>query len=150
MLKKMGFLDASGHPTETYGQLKNKKVLKTAIADAVRKVYEPLFRANEKANELSPDELKGLIAQITGADQAIVKQIAYTFYALAKLGDFAAAKPSNSDNPDDKPTPTIPTVPLPQGGLRTDFNFNIQVHLPANGTEETYLNIFNALRRSFS
>ena len=34
-------------------------------------------------------------------------------------------------------------------GLRTEFHYNIQVHLPANGTEEVYLNIFNALRRVF-
>jgi len=34
--------------------------------------------------------------------------------------------------------------------LRPDFHFNIQIHLPANGTEDTYLNIFNALRRTFS
>jgi hypothetical protein len=39
---------------------------------------------------------------------------------------------------------------IPPTGLRTDFHFNIQVHLPANGTEDTYLNIFNALRRTFS
>jgi hypothetical protein len=34
-------------------------------------------------------------------------------------------------------------------GLRTEFHYNIQIHLPANGTEEMYLNIFNALRRVF-
>ena len=35
-------------------------------------------------------------------------------------------------------------------GLRPEFHYNIQIHLPGNGTEETYLNIFNALRRTFS
>ncbi len=62
MLKKMGFLDGSGRPTDKYGLLKNKSVAKSAIADGLRKLYGPLFDANEKANELSPDELKGLIA----------------------------------------------------------------------------------------
>lgn len=152
MLKKMGFIDAAGRPTEAYGLLKNKNVAKAAIADAVRKVYAPLFEANEKANELNPDDLKGLIAQVTGAEQSVVKQVFYTFLALTKLGDFTAEKPEttkqNGDTGGEAAKTPLPT--LPPTGLRTDFHFNIQVHLPANGTEETYLNIFNALRRTFS
>ena len=152
MLKKMGFLDPTGRPTETYGLLKNKSVAKAAIADGIRKVYAPLFEANEKANELSPEELKGLIAQITGGDKTIVGQIAYTFNAIAKNADFSQAPRSDTtkqdDKSEDKTKPPIP--PIPPTGLRSDFHFNIQVHLPANGTEETYLNIFNALRRTFS
>lgn len=154
MLKKMGFIDATARPTDTYGLLKNKSVAKAAIADGLRKVYAPLFEANEKANELSPEDLKGLIAQITGSDKNIVAQIAYSFTAIAKLADFSQTpKPAGqkTENNGGNATPPIPPVPpLPPSGLRTDFHFNIQVHLPANGTEETYLNIFNALRRTFS
>ena len=40
------------------------------------------------------------------------------------------------------------TPQRPQG-LRPEFHYNIHVHLPSNGTEETYLNIFNAIRKSF-
>jgi hypothetical protein len=151
MLKKMGFLDPSGRPTEAYGFLKNKKHAKAAIADGLQKVYAPLFEANEKANELPIEELKGLVAQVTGSEKNIVGQIAYTFNAIAKSADFSqtAAKPDEK-KPDEKGGTTPPVPPLPPSGLRTDFHFNIQVHLPANGTEETYLNIFNALRRTFS
>ena len=152
MLKKMGFLDATGRPTETYGLLKNKAVAKAAIADGLRKVYAPLFETNEKANELKPEELRGLIAQVTGGEKGTVNQIAYTFNAIAKNADFTkSAKPDTGkegENAGDGSKSPIP--PLPHTGLRTDFHFNIQVHLPANGTEETYLNIFNALRRTFS
>lgn len=150
MLKKMGFLDATGRPTEAYGLLKNKSVAKTAIADGLRKAYAPLFEANEKANELSPEDLKGLIAQVTGGDKTIVGQIAYTFNAIAKNADFTGKSKPDAKKPDDKGEgkPSLP--PLPPSALRSDFHFNIQVHLPANGTEETYLNIFNALRRTFS
>ena len=148
MLKKMGFIDAAGRPTDKYGLLKNKNVAKAAIAEAVRRVYQPLFEANENANELGLEELKGLVAQITGAEKGIVSQIAYSFNAISKLGDFTAAKPETKQNGDTGGEP--PKPPIPPTGVRTDFHFNIQVHLPANGTEETYLNIFNALRRTFS
>jgi hypothetical protein len=111
-----------------------------------------LFEANEKANELKPEDLKGLISQVTGSEKNIVANIGYTFNAIAKNADFSqtAAKP-DAKKQDENGEGRIPPVPLiAASGLRTDFHFNIQVHLPANGTEETYLNIFNALRRTFS
>lgn len=151
MLKKMGFLDGTGRPTESYGLLKNKKVARAAVADGVRKVYAPLFEANEKANALPTEELKGLIAQVTGSEKNIVDQIAKTFNAIAKNADFSNAAKPDANKPDNGETPPPPPIPLlPPSSLRSEFHFNIQVHLPANGTEETYLNIFNALRRTFS
>ena len=153
MLKKMGFLDATGRPTENYGLLKNKPIAKVAIAEGLRKVYEPIFEANERANELNPEDLKGLIAQITGGDKKMVKQIAYTFTAIAKNADFtksATTPDASKEGANGGDGVKSPTPPVPPTALRTDFHFNIQVHLPANGTEETYLNIFNALRRTFS
>ena len=33
--------------------------------------------------------------------------------------------------------------------LRPEFHYNIQIHLPSNATEEVYLSIFNALRKTF-
>jgi hypothetical protein len=151
LLKKLGFLDGGGRPTETYGLLKNKEVAGAAIADGIRKLYAPLFEANEKANELPPEGLRGLISQVTGSEQNIVTQIAYTFNALVKNADFSkAVKGKNSlpdENKDDKDKGAGDAK---LSTMRTDFHFNIQVHLPANGTEETYLNIFNALRRTFS
>jgi hypothetical protein len=153
MLKKLGFLDAGGRPTEAYSLLKNQDVAGAAIAEGLRKTYAPLFEANEKANELTPEQLKGLISQVTGSDKGIVGQIAYTFNALAKNADFSKSAKSEATKqapPDEAHGKQPPVPPLPPTALRTDFHFNIQVHLPANGTEETYLHIFNALRRTFS
>jgi hypothetical protein len=82
MLKKLGFLDTGGRPTETYGLLKNKDVAGAAIADGIRKVYAPLFEANEKANELQPEPLKGLISQVTGSEKGVVAQILLTHSIL--------------------------------------------------------------------
>lgn len=128
MLKKMGFLDATGRPTEAYGLLKNKSVAKTAIAEGLREVYAPLFEANEKANELSPEDLKGLIAQVTGSDKTIVGQVAYTFNAIAKNADFTRTSKPDAKKSDNKGEDKPPLPPLPPSGLRSDFHFNIQVH----------------------
>lgn len=154
MLKKLGFLDPAGRPTDTYNLLKNKEVAGEAIADGLRKAYAPLFEANERANELPLDQLKGLVSQVTGTDAKGAQSIAYTFNAVAKNADFSKtttadrSKEANGENGSKGGKPAI--LPPQTNGFRSDFHFNIQVHLPANGTEETYLNIFNALRRTFS
>jgi hypothetical protein len=153
LLKSLGFLDTSGKPTAEYGLLKNKLEAPKAIGRAVKVAYEPLFAANEKAYELRGSELSGLIAQVAGTDKGMTSKISYTFGALVKLGVFTdlagpdspkgdeEGKPESEERPPEKP-PTF-------GALRPEFHYNIQVHLPSNGSEEVYLNIFNALRKAF-
>jgi hypothetical protein len=161
MLKTLGFLDQSSKPTSQYDLLKNPSQAKAAIAAGVRKAYAPLFDANENAHKLSGEELRGLIAQVAGADKGVASKIAGTFNSLVKLGDFAkvVAQPEDdeetgeevedesSDEKHDLSQKAKKNKHL--GGLRPEFHYNIQVHLPDNGTEETYLNIFNAIRKAF-
>ena len=91
LFKKLGFLDSSGKPTPAYSLLKNKDQAKKTIADGIRKGYAALYKANEAAHDLPPDQLKGLVAQVSGTEEAMTKVIAMTFNALTKLADFSAA-----------------------------------------------------------
>ncbi len=153
LLRNLGFLDQSSTPTANYALLKgaNKSA---AIAAGIRQAYAPLFAANENANALTGEHLKSLVAQVAGTDDDMTGRIASTFTALAKLGDFKSevGRPAKSkaDPNSDKPAEEEGngTLKGPQG-LRAEFHYNIQVHLPSNGTEETYLNIFNAIRKTF-
>jgi hypothetical protein len=158
LLRNLGFLDSSNRPTATFNLLKNGATAKTAIANGIKTAYEPLFRADEKANQLTGEPLKGLISQVSGEDEDAVNRIASTFSALVKLGDFSGV-PQPAEKPQQKEEEEQPVEEQVEkaikgkvratDGLRPDFHYNIQIHLPANGTEETYLNIFNALRRTF-
>lgn len=155
LLRNLGFLDSANRPTSTYDPLKNNATAKAAIANGIKTAYEPLFKANEKANELTGEHLKGLISQVSGEDEVMVSRIAGTFSALVKIANFAAEpilgpKPSESnENDEDAAHDQAQSETGAAGALRPDFHYNIQIHLPGNGTEETYLNIFNALRRTF-
>jgi Family of unknown function (DUF5343) len=156
LLKKLGFLDNSGKPTPKYNLLKNSATAKSAIADGIRQAYSPLYAANENAHSLPSDQLKGLIAQVSGAEEGMTRLIHGTFNALAKAADFSAVP--NLDSEDDEldhefelqdaeiPPPNLGKHFLPSK-FSPEFRFNIEIHLPSNGTEETYLAIFNALRR---
>jgi hypothetical protein len=151
LLRTLGILDASNKPTARYQLLRNRSKAKRELAKAIKVAYRPLFDADESANRKSGDDLKGLIAQVAGTDQDATNRIAYTFGALAKWADFTSAGEESEDEGGiDESKPNDP--PPPPGfvsKLRSEFHYNIQVHLPSNGTEETYLNIFNALRRVF-
>jgi hypothetical protein len=166
LLKTLGFLDQSGKPTPSYDLLKNPTEAPYAIAAGVRKAYAPLFDANENAHSLAPEALRGLIAQVAGADRGVASKIAGTFNSLVKLGNFGRPRDAGEETPsgdeladqdsseeqetdegeDGKPRKEQYRRP---SGLRPEFHYNIQVHLPANGSEETYLRIFNAIRKTF-
>ncbi|HQP88995.1 MAG TPA: DUF5343 domain-containing protein, partial [Thermoanaerobaculia bacterium] len=150
LLRTLGFLDASGTPTTAYRQLKNSGTAKAAIAAGIRSAYAPLFASDESAHALSSEKLKGLIAQVAGTDEGMTARIASTFGALAKLADFSASAAPTTKDETSKESDQEQEEAKHQGKeLRTEFHYNIQIHLPANGTEEVYLNIFNALRRVF-
>lgn len=147
-LRVLGFLDSTNKPTASYPRLKNPMEAGKAIAAAVREAYEPLFSANENAARLSADSLRGLIAQVTGADSNTTAKILGTFNSLLRVADFCETSHVSADESKDlEQRPPLPDQTTK--ALRPEFQYNIQVHLPSNGTEETYLNIFNALRKPF-
>ncbi|RZJ59584.1 MAG: hypothetical protein EON49_10935 [Acidovorax sp.] len=162
LLKALGLVDPSGKPTSDYSLLKNSQRAGSALAQGVGRAYAALFAANENAHRLSGDELKGLISQVAGSDEEVTRRTAGTFRTLVEIAganNFGLEKPSNerdagelngkAQSPADD---AVEPERLHRGrsGLRPEFHYNIQVHLPSNATEETYLNIFNALRKSLS
>ena len=154
LLKKMGFLDSSGKPAPQFSQLKNAATAKYAIADGIRLAYKPLYESDENVQDLPADQLKGTIAQVSGAEEGMVKAITGTFNALARIADFAGEKREESEVPEEEEAGdedkelhgTRKKGSL--GAFSPSFRFNIEVHLPSNGTEETYLAIFTALRKA--
>jgi hypothetical protein len=150
-------LDQSNIPTPNYRLLKGDK-RKEALADGIKRAYGPLFDADQDANKLTGEKLKGLIAQVAGTDSDLTSRTVGTFSSLVGLANFSAAaappdpKVKGDEDPEtdkDKEKDKDDPVRRPIKGLRTEFHYNIQVQLPSNGTEETYLNIFNAIRKTF-
>jgi hypothetical protein len=143
-------VDAAGKPTAEYDTLKNPERARYAIGAAIRRAYSPLFAANENAHTLAPEQLRGLISQVAGTDEKMTKKIGYTLSALLKLAKFGEVPPafpraaSETEEEEEKDVTSEQ-----RDRMRTEFHYNIQIHLPSNGTEETYLNIFQAVRKVF-
>ncbi|MNR84340.1 hypothetical protein D3C72_151380 [compost metagenome] len=153
LLRNLKFLDASGGPTASYRLLKSRETARQAIAQGIREAYAPLFEANEEANTLPPEKLKGLVAQVAGTDDDMTSRIVATLSTLIKQADFSSPPKTKSKDADALPSPSktvdTTTSQLATNPMRPEFHYNIQVHLPNNATEEVYLNIFNAIRKTF-
>lgn len=154
LLRALGFIDQSGTPTNSYRLLKSKDSAKTALGQAIRVAYAPLFEADEKAHTHTGEKLKGLIAQVAGSDDDMTSRITGTFNALTRVADFSGNAPAameTQQEPDSEDDGTQREASATKAGraLRPEFHYNIQIHLPSNATEEVYLNIFNALRKTF-
>jgi hypothetical protein len=152
-LRTMGFIDQSGVPTPKYRLLKSDK-RRAVAADGIRAAYRPLFDAQEDAHTLTGEKLKGLVAQIAGTDDDLTGRIANTFQALVKVGDFDQKSEFGEEPKERKEERSLADQEerehLPRlKGFRPEFNYDIHIHLPSNGSEETYMNIFNALRKTF-
>lgn len=151
LLRQLGFLDASGKPTARYSALKNDKIAGIEIARGIRQAYQPLFDANENAHTLEGVDLKGLVAQVSGADTGTTSKIVGTFKSLTKLADFesedqlAEDDETSSDKKSNQKEKQSGDSSAFEGmkNMRPEFHYNFQIHLPSNGNEETYTNIFN-------
>lgn len=159
LLRLLGFLDSSGKPTPRYSALKNEKIAGIEIARGIQQAYQPLFDANENAHKLDSADLRGLVAQVSGADTGTTSKIVGTFKSLLRLADFDSENQLTEDEElrtNSKNTSHIeaqPSLDLPDlkgaKDMRPEFHYNFQIHLPSNGSEETYANIFNAIRKVF-
>jgi hypothetical protein len=163
LLRALNLIDAAGRPSSDYPLLKNSQQAGKILARAIKHAYAALFAANEKAHKLTSEDLKGLVAQVAGSDDEVTKRTAATFRTLV---DIAGAKSLDAG---DETAAAVPQEVPPKDAereegaesarekqpstgtkFRPEFHYNVQIHLPSNGTEETYLNIFNALRKALS
>jgi len=149
-LRDLGFIDTGNKPTPQYSLLKGSEMQRrAAIAEGIRNAYRPLFVADQEADTHRGKRLRKLISKVARTDADMTARIATTFAAVTKLGDFKATVAK--ERPKKEPARDNTDGEGDGAGrkLRTEFHCKIQVVLPSNGTEEVYLNIFNAIRKTF-
>lgn len=110
LLKRLGFLDPNGQPTDRYRAYRQKTHAKRVLADGIREVYADIFALHTDAHTQDREAIKGLVSRVTGREQRYVDLISTTFEILCENADFtteveqvkpAAHKPE-TDKRDDK------------------------------------------------
>ncbi len=156
LAKKIGLLGTDGVPTDIYKQFRNSATSGAAMAQALKLGYREIFERNEYANNLTKDQLKGMVVEVTGLDSKnrVVQLICQTFEVLKGLANFDAAavpreegsKRSGREDEEDGAEGTS------ERGGRRDFDLNlaytINLVLPKSDDPAVFNAIFRALRES--
>jgi hypothetical protein len=148
-LKKIGFVNVDGSPSELYTRFRNPASMGDAAAEALKTGYTALKARNEYWYALDDDKMRGLIIEETGEkdNSSIVTCILGCIKGLKKFATFdAKPKPLPKVDQDELPPPLPPAFPpLPQNpsvGLRLGYTINL--NLPAT----TDIAVFNAIFKS--
>jgi hypothetical protein len=150
-LKKIGFVNSDGTPSELYKRFRNPSESGPAVAAAIKHGYRSLFEMNEYSHELVDPELKGLIVQATGLaeESPVVSLIQRTFKNLKEYADFNIGDLAASSQSDDgvqklgveKGITTRSSSTAPDG---MNLSYTINLNLPATAD----IAVFNAIFRS--
>jgi len=163
-LKRIGFVAADGAPSELYVRYRNQKTAGAAIAKAIRIAYAPLYEHNEYAHDLSDDELRGLIVQVTGwAEDARGVDLTLKCISLLRAQaqfDAPAEEPKEQEMEQEKP-PQTQNAPLPavvsattqdsharHRRLGMNLSYTINLNLPASTDIAVFNAIFKSLREN--
>jgi hypothetical protein len=147
-LKRTGFLNTDGSPTELYRRFRNAELRGAAAAAALRVGYEPLYQIHETVHELGDSALRGVIVQATGLEKNsnVVKAIAGSFKALAAFADFAAAAIGVAEAEESPAIASAVHASAGGGVTRLNLGYTINLHLPATSDIAVFNAIFKSLR----
>jgi hypothetical protein len=152
-LKKIGFVNSDGAPSELYQQFRNPSTGGAAVAKAIKLGYKPLQSVNECFYDLKDSELLAAIVQITGteADSAIAK---CTLATLKNLKSFAKFDEAEVVSEKAIAVPEIatassngkPPTDMSERGIGVNLAYTINLNLPATTDQAVFNAIFRSLK----
>jgi hypothetical protein len=151
LLKKIGFVNSDGTPSDIYKRFRNNTA--QAAAEALRVGYSPLFRRNEYWPAMSDDDLRGLIIEETGQDASspLVTMILNTIKGIKKFGSSGkeepeARLPSVQQEPPLSASSANTATQTPALGLNLGYTINL--NLPATSDIAVFNAIFKSLKEN--
>lgn len=161
VLRDLRFINENGVPTGAYDSIRDHANWKYTLADQIRICYADLYAIDPNFHALSEGEIKSTMMRITGKDEESAKRYFATFKTLASLANFSP-RPGGKKSVDEKPVDeaAIPKfevpVPLPPSApaapdhsrRKTEYHYNIQIHLPVTSDISVYNAIFKSLKEN--
>jgi Family of unknown function (DUF5343) len=151
ILKKMGFLNSDGTPTELYAKFRTTGGQGGAALQGLKNAFPEIFRRSEYAQSADDGKLKDIIVEITGLkpSEPVAMAIRSTFnviksYVPAGLELGNAASELASFEPDEVPDARPGSISSADGGTGIRLAYNINIVLP----ETSDLTVLNAIFRS--
>jgi hypothetical protein len=153
-LKRRGFLESDGRPTDVYRQFRNADTSGAAMAEAMRHGFRDIFQKNEFAYDLSDDKLKNLVVELTGKapSDGTVTAICGSFKACKQLADFDAmvTMPVEQTQISAAPIPIERSRSLARheaANAKLSLSYTINLNLPETTDVEVFNAIFSSLKQ---
>ena len=148
-LKRTGFLNGDGTPTDLYKKFRNDGLRGSAAAQAAKTGYSALYEIHEYAHDLNDKELRGLIVQATGleANSTTARAIGGSFKALKSFANFEDKSPSE-EPPKAEELPVTKNRSTVGDGKTPEFKlgYTINLNLPATSDIAVFNAIFKSLK----
>ena len=154
LLRKIGFVNADGTPSDIYKRFRNAASVGGAAADALKFGYGPLFKRNEFWHALPDDQLRGLIIEETGQseDSPVVTMVLNTIKAIKKFANLEKTQVEEKLPVTIAEAPRVPIAPPMPGvegkSLGLNLGYTINLNLPATSDIAVFNAIFKSLKEN--
>lgn len=151
-LKKVGFANLDGTPSDLYKKFRNPALSGEAVASIIKIGYSSLYIRNEYVHELNDQSLIGLITEETGQphDSNTVK---LTFACIKHLKLFADFKQKDivleaphRETRSQMADSAVAPASRQQGAIGLNLGYTINLNLPATSDPEVFDAIFKSLK----
>jgi hypothetical protein len=155
VLKALKFLDDAGVPTQRYYDYLDEENSKKILAQGIRDAYADLFSVNQKAYEMTNDQVKSKLKSLLQGkkSESVLKKMATTFTTLCSLADFTGIpksmekeKPSELPKPNEPTNPIIP--PIKPNSNEISLKYSINIELPRTRDKLIYDAIFKSIKEN--
>ncbi|MDX5360236.1 MAG: DUF5343 domain-containing protein [Alphaproteobacteria bacterium] len=151
-LKKLGLANPDGSPNDRYRKFRNPSQSGTAIAEAIRHAYAPLYKRNEFMHEANESDLIGLVVEETGLahDSNPVKLIVSCIKHLKAHASFGEpleeAEPVTVYAQPQTNSSHAPQSSTQEFGMNLSYTINL--NLPATSDPAVFDAIFKSLKEN--
>lgn len=154
-LRKVGFVNADGTPSDLYKRFRNEATSGAAVAEALKLGYAPLYRRNEFMHALPEEELRGIVIVETGAakDSVVPDNVVASIEGLKKFAKF-----NGSPAPVEQQAPAAALIPRPEEPrsdtlhrsrrVGMNLSYTINLNLPATSDIAVFNAIFKSLKEN--
>lgn len=152
-LKRLGFLDQLGVPTQRYKDFRSDSKSGFIVAKALKEAYSDLYDGNEYAHNLSKEELVDLVSTRTGATKTdtSVMAVVGTFMELIKLAafDLEDIPEDIGENKEEEVVGEAAPTKKPSGEhVKFGISYTINLNLPATTEIKVFDAIFKSLKKN--
>ncbi|HVW08025.1 MAG TPA: DUF5343 domain-containing protein [Bryobacteraceae bacterium] len=158
-LKKIGFVNLDGTPSDLYKKFRNSGTSGMAAAEALEFGYKSLYARNEYMHKLPEEQLRGLIIEETGQgdDSSVTGLVLASIKAIKKFANWSTSAPSATPPQDTSQAAMVAQLEKPNGILERhrrgdkvglNLSYTINLNLPATSDSAVFNAIFKSLKEN--